>query len=184
MSTLLDAEIVNAIVLAAVLEGDLGWHRKITKFRILRPVLVAAAIVPLFLEKVTTHGGGLAVEIAGVAAGLTGGLVALSLMRVYRSGTDGKPASAAGWGYAALWTAVIGARALFSYGALHWFRPQLGQWMAAHTVSGGAITDGLIFMAVAMVLARTIGLAARSRHLPAAAPGLAGSTKELQGDAR
>jgi hypothetical protein len=81
-----------------------------------------------------------------------------------------------------LWTAVIGARALFSYGALHWFRPQLGQWMAAHAVSGGAITDGLIFMAVAMVLARTIGLAARSRHLLAPAP--ASSTRELQGDLR
>jgi len=184
MSTLVDAEIVNAIVLAAVLEGDLGWHRKITKFRILRPVLVTAAIVPLFLAKVTTHGGGLAVELAGVAAGLAGGLIALALMRVYRRGPSGRPATAAGWGYAALWTAVIGARALFSYGALHWFRPQLGQWMAAHAVSVGAITDGLIFMAVAMVLARTIGLAVRSRHLPAPAPAPSGSTRELQGDLR
>jgi hypothetical protein len=182
MSTLIDAEIVNAIVLAAVLEGDLGWHRKITKFRILRPVLVTAAIVPLFLAKVTTHGGGLVVELAGVLAGLAGGLIALALMRVYRREPSGRPASAAGWGYAALWTAVIGARALFSYGALHWFRPQLGQWMAAQAVSVAAITDGLIFMAVAMVLARTIGLAVRSRHLPALAP--AGRTKELQGDLR
>ena len=166
MSTLVDAEIVNAIVLAAVLGGDLGWHRKITKFRILRPVLVTVAIVPLFLARVTTHGGGLAVELAGVAAGLAGALIALALMRVYRPGPSGQPVSAAGWGYAALWTAVIGARALFSYGALHWFRPQLGQWMAAHAVSGGAITDGLIFMAVAMVLTRTVGLAARARSVP------------------
>jgi len=33
MSMLIDAEIVNAIVLAAVLEADLGSHRKITRFR-------------------------------------------------------------------------------------------------------------------------------------------------------
>lgn len=65
-------------MLAAVLEGDLGRHRKITKFRTLRPVLVTAAIVPLFLAKVTIHGEGLAVELAGVAAGLAGGLVDLS----------------------------------------------------------------------------------------------------------
>jgi hypothetical protein len=71
-STLIDAEIVNAVVLAAVLEADLGRHRKILRFRLLRPILIAAAIVPLFLEKVTTHGGGLTVGlwIALIAAKL------------------------------------------------------------------------------------------------------------------
>ena len=69
MSTLIDAEIVNVLVLAAVLEADLGSHRKITRFRLLRPLLLAALVVPLFLEKVTTHGGGLSVQLAGVAAG-------------------------------------------------------------------------------------------------------------------
>ena len=179
MSTLMTAEIVNAVVLAAVLEADLGPHRTITKFRVLRPILTAAAIVPLFLDKVTTHGAGLAVELAGAAAGVAGGLIALALIRVYRSGTTGRPASAAAWGYALLWTAVIGARALFSYGSLHWFGPQLGHWMISHAVTAGAITDALIFMAIAMVLARTIGLAARARHLPARTP--SSRTSELQG---
>jgi hypothetical protein len=73
MSMLIDAEIVNVVVLAAVLEADLGSHRKISKFRLLRPILLAAAIVPLFREKVTTHGGGLGVELAGVAAAGTVG---------------------------------------------------------------------------------------------------------------
>jgi hypothetical protein len=71
MSMLTDAEIVNVVILAAVLEADLGSHRKISKFRLLRPILLAAAIVPLFPEKVTTHGG-LGVELAGVAAGRSG----------------------------------------------------------------------------------------------------------------
>jgi hypothetical protein len=102
MSTLLDAEIVNVLVLAAVLQADLGSHRKITRFRLLRPVLIAALIVPLFLEKVTTGGGGLAVQLAGAAVGVAGGLAALALIRVHRSGTTGKPVSSAGWGYALL----------------------------------------------------------------------------------
>ena len=170
MSTLLDAEIVNVLVLAAVLEADLGSHRKIGWFRLLRPVLIAALIVPLFLERVTTHGGGLWVELAGAAAGVAGGLVALALIRVYRSGTTGKPVSAAGWGYALLWTAVIGARALFSYGAGHWFGTQLGSWLAASSIPSAAITDALIFMAVAMLLTRTAGLAIRARTVPGSAP--------------
>jgi hypothetical protein len=165
MSMLIDAEIVNALVLAAVLEADLGSHRKITRFRLLRPVLLAAAVVPLFLEKVTTHGGGLTVQLAGAAAGVIGGLIALSLVRVYRSGTVGKPVSSAGWGYALLWTGVIGARALFSYGADHWFGNQLGGWLAASSIPSAAITDALIFMAVAMLLTRTAGLAIRAHSV-------------------
>jgi hypothetical protein len=169
MSSLLAAEVVNVLVLAAVLEADLGPHRKITRFRLLRPVLIAAFIVPVFLEKFTTHGGGLTVELAGVAAGLIGGLAALVLMRVYRSGKADKPVSSAGWGYALLWIGVIGARALFSFGAYHWFANQLGGWLTANAILGSAITDGLIFMAVVMILTRTVGLAMRARGLPTAA---------------
>ena len=170
MSTLMNAEIVNVLVLAAVLEADLGRHRKITTFRILRPILLAALIVPLFIEKVTTHGGGLAVQLAGVAVGVAGGLIALALMRVYRSGTTGKPVSSATWGYALLWTVVIFARGLFSYGANHWFGTQLGGWLATNSIPSAAITDGLIFMAVVMILTRTVGLYLRSRSVPSAGP--------------
>jgi hypothetical protein len=176
VSTLMTAEIVNVVVLAAVLEADLGSHRKITRFRVVRPFFTTAAIVPLFLEKVTTRGAGLTIELAGVAAGVLAGLIALTLMRVYRSGT-GRPASAAGLSYALVWAAIVGARALFSYGSYHWFSAQLGQWMTASGVSGNAITDGLIFMAVAMVLVRAIGLGVRGGRLPAVTPA---SRRELQ----
>jgi hypothetical protein len=170
MSVLIDAEIVNAVVLAAVLEADLGSHRTISRFRILRPLILAVAIVPFFLEKVATHGGGLGVELAGVAAGLVGGVLAVLLMRVYRSAKTGRPVSSAKWGYALLWIVVIGARAVFSYGAHHWFSPQLGSWLATNSIPAAAITDGLIFMAVVMLLTRTAALAARARHLPALTP--------------
>jgi hypothetical protein len=168
MTELTQAMIINVAVLAAVLEADLGPHRKIGKFRILRPLLLAAVIIPLFLTSPVTHGTGLALELAATVAGILLGLGALALIRVYRSPRTGKPASHATFGYAALWTVVIGARAAFSYGSYHWFPAQLGHWAVAHQVTGGAITDALIGMAVAMTLTRTIGLAARARKLPAA----------------
>jgi hypothetical protein len=48
---------------------------------LLRPLILAAAIVPIFLDKVATHGGGLTVELAGVAVGLAGLSLPLRLRR-------------------------------------------------------------------------------------------------------
>ncbi|QMU79579.1 hypothetical protein GXW83_31605 [Streptacidiphilus sp. PB12-B1b] len=168
MSELTEAMIVNGTVLVAVLHSDLGRHKKVGAFRILRPLLMAGGIVPLFLESPVTHGSGLAVELAGVAAGLVAGLAATALMTVHRSPQTGKPVSRTGAAYALLWTLVIGARAAFSYGSVHWFPTQLASWAVAHQVSAAAITDGLIFMAVAMLLTRTIGLGLRAAALPPA----------------
>jgi hypothetical protein len=164
-SELTQAEIVNGAVLVAVLHSDVGGHKKIGPMRVLRPFALAASIVPLFIGPMATHGTGLAVELAGAAAGVVGGLVALSLFRVYRSPRTGKPVSSAGWPYALLWLLVIGARAAFSYGCFHWFARQLADWCVAHQVTADAITDGLIFMAVAMVVIRTGGLAVRAAAL-------------------
>jgi len=173
LSELAQAELINGAVLAAVLHNDLGAHRKIGPVRLVTPVLLAAGIVPLFIDPVVTHGTGLAVELAGVAAGLLGGLAAAALTKVYRSPRTGRPVSRATWPYALLWTLVIGARAAFSYGAGHWFPAQLDQWSVAHQVTVAAITDGLIFMAVAMLLARTAALAARAAALPGGTRGSA-----------
>jgi hypothetical protein len=136
------------------------------KFRLLRPLGIAAAIIPLYLTAVTTHGHGLTLEVTLAIAGVVLGLVATSLMTVYRSPRTGQPVSRSGAAYAALWTVVIGARAAFSYGSTHWFGPQLGHWMARNAVTADAITDALIFMAVAMILTRTLAMASRARHLP------------------
>jgi hypothetical protein len=166
MSPLTEAMIINAAVLFATLEADLGPHRKIGLVRILRTPLVIAAIIPLFLDRPVLHGTGLLVELAGITAGLLGGLIVTTLMRVYRSPKTGKPVSAAGLPYAIVWTLIVAARAAFSYGGVHWFPAQLAQWCVTHQVTVAAITDGLIFMAIAMVLVRTAGLAARAARVP------------------
>ena len=166
LSELTEAEIVNGIVLATVLATDYGSARKINSMRLLRPVIAAAVIIPLFVDRPVSSGTGLVVEIAGVAAGLLCGLAAAALMGVYRSPSTGKPVSRAGLPYAALWTVIIAARAAFSYGAGHWFQTPLVSWAIANHVSEAAITDGLIFMAIVMVIVRTAGLGARAARIP------------------
>jgi hypothetical protein len=166
MSTLDTALILNAVVLAVVLEADLGPHRKISRLRVVRPILTAALIVPFFLEGVTCSGTGLLIEVAATVAGILLGLLAGRLVTVYRSPVTGQPTSRTGFGYAALWIIVIGARAAFSYGSSNWFGPQLGHWMTTNSVTVAAITDSLIFMAVAMLIARTLSLGIRAKTLP------------------
>jgi hypothetical protein len=157
------AVIIDAVLLAAVLQADRGADRKIDRFRILRPLLIAVAIIPLFLKTVVTTGNGLSLEIAGASAGLVLGVIAVKLMTVYRSPRTNQPVSRTGFAYAALWTIVIGARTAFSYGSEHWFSHSLNTWMIQHSVTAAAITDGLIFMAVVMLLTRTLGMVIRAR---------------------
>lgn len=172
-SPLTEAMIVNAIVLVTVLATDVGPARKVGAMRLLRPVIAAAVIIPLFVDSPVTHGNGLLVEIAGVVAGMLGGLIATALLRVYRSPRTGKPVSSAGWSYVAFWTVIVAARAAFTYGAAHWFSSSIVSWAIASQVSEAAITDGMIFMAIAMILIRTAGLSARAARLPESTPAVA-----------
>jgi hypothetical protein len=154
-----DVLIVNIAVLFAVLEADLG-HRKISTFRILRPVFLAAGIVPLFISHPATHGNGEILEIVLAALGVLLGVVAASgLMKVSLDQTTKQAVSHAGPAYAAFWVFVIGARLLFTYGANHWFTTQLGHWMMTNGVSVDALTDALIFMALTMAITRSMRLA-------------------------
>lgn len=161
------ALILDAIVLFAVLEADLGPNRKVGAFRLLRPLVTAAAIVPLFLDPVVTHGHGLSLELALTAAGVALGGLAGWLMPVRWDTATSRVVSAAGWAYALLWIVVIAARAAFSYGSRHWFDHSLATWQIHHAVSTAAITDAIIFQAVAMVVIRTAVLAIRARRAAA-----------------
>jgi len=161
---LTNALIVNGLVLLAVLESDLGPARKLSRFRLLRPLLLSVAIVPMFLEAVATHGTGLALEVGGGVAGILLGLTAASMMGLRREPASGRLVTRAGTAYAALWIAVIAARSCFSIGAVHWFNHPLATWMINHQVTGAAITDTLIIMAVAMTLIRTLSLAVRANQ--------------------
>lgn len=170
--SMISAWIINLVVLAAVLEADLG-SRAITWFRLARPVLLGGVIIAFEVKS----GGTLDLDLALGGLGIVLGLAAGAIFRVFRD-ARGVARSAAGAGYAALWAAVIGARLALAYLAKDDRGFQV--WLHAHHVTSAALTDGLIFMAAGLLLARTGVLLARSARLrtpQAASPALARSRR-------
>lgn len=165
--------LLNLIVLVVLLEADLG-RRKIGWFRVARPLIATAAIVPFFLTSVPTSGHNLGLQATGVGVGVLLGLACHLFVSVGldpatgRKDREGRAVSRAGLGYAAFWAVIFAARLAFIYGTEHWFSGSLGQFLAAHQLSGAGLGNAMIFMAIAMALTRSAllggrGLAAR-RH--------------------
>jgi hypothetical protein len=169
--------ILQLAILTVVLESDLG-RRKIGWFRVGRPIIAVAVIVPFFFTTLPTGGDDLALQAIGATVGVLAGAVSVSPLmmqvsyeRAWRrrhfttSRTPAKPSavSHAGAGYAAIWIGATVARLGFAYGSEHWFPAQLGRFMTAHDISRDGLANAFIFLAIAMDLARSLGLFARAR---------------------
>lgn len=163
--------LLNLIIIGVLLEADLG-RRNIGWFRVLRPLIAAGAVVGAFLSTIPSGTHNVELMTVGAVVGIVLGLAAHLFISVgfdpKKKGKKGKhpngrAVSWAGFGYAAYLVAVFGARLLFIYGSDHWYARSLNTWLTAHQLSANGLTDALIFMAIAMALARSALLALRGR---------------------
>ena len=127
-------------------------------------------MVPLFAESPASAGNGLTLELVATAAGLLLGLLAAALFQVDFDRQKQAVYSRAGAGYATLWLVVIAARLWFVYAANHTYREQIVHWMFSNGITADALTDALVFMAIAMVVARTTALGVRGARAKSAPP--------------
>jgi hypothetical protein len=155
------AIVLSAAILIGVLLSDLG-RRAVKANRLHRPLIIAGVAGSTYLTAFATSGSGLALELAGAGAGALLGLLAASFMRVEHDPADGTAFTRAGVGYALIWIVTVSARLAFIYGSQHWFSGSLDSWMATNHITADALTNGLILMALAMTVARTLSLAVRS----------------------
>ena len=167
--------ILSLAILGVVLESDLG-RKKIGWFRIARPIIVAAAIVPIYFSSLPTSGHDLVLQGIGALLGILLGLFAVSPAFVSvgfdprfrgwwarQRSQPGTPAAVtfAGAGYALVWIVATAARLGFAYGSRHWFNHALGVFLVKHQLTGVALTNALIFLPVGMDVFRSVGLLTR-----------------------
>jgi len=158
------------VIPVAALLVDLG-HRRLTAFRLLRPLVLTAVVVPFVMPGFDLQGAGLGLEAAAVAAGLVLGLLTAAAMRVERDPGDGSLFTVAGVVYAAIWIVFGAARALFIYETGHSaaFSKAVGTFLVTNHISVTALADAMLFLGLAMIVTNRCVLFLRGRRVPAPA---------------
>lgn len=159
--------LVNLAIVAVVLLRDWG-HRRVTVWALLRPLLLAAVIIPFVMPGWDLTGNGVLLELAAIAVGALLGVLVSALMRVSVDG-NGQAWTDAGFGYAAAWIVVTGARQAFIYGCQHWFTRDLGMFLIDNRISVNAFADAIMFLTLTTVVANRLAILVRARLSPAGA---------------
>ena len=128
------------------------------------PLILVAWAASHYLRGIPTAGNDLALVVTGTLAGLTLGCLSAMCTRIYPGG-DGQPVARATAVAAWLWVVGIGGRMAFVLYVQHGGRPTVAQFSAAHRLTGQAWVTGLVLMAFAEVVSRTLLLWRRSREL-------------------
>lgn len=152
--------ILNMVLLVWVLGRNLGT-RPVTRSTFVVPVVVALAAAIAFLRHVPTSGHDVQLELIGVAAGVTFGVLAGLLAPVLQR--DTRVLVRAGAAFAAVWVVAIGGRVAFAEWATHSGATSVARFSMAHQITGAdAWTAAFVLMALAMVLTRTAVTASRA----------------------
>jgi hypothetical protein len=127
---------------------------KITRARLVFPVVVTVYVASQFLHGIPTAGNDVSLETSFAVAGATLGLLAGLATSVRRQGTGAF--AKAGTVAAAFWVAGIGARMGFYLWVSHGGRSSVASFSAAHDITTGtAWVAGFILMAMLEVGVRT-----------------------------
>jgi hypothetical protein len=153
---------LNVRLLVYILGTNLGT-RRLTRARLLSPIVLVGVAPWFLLRDVPTVGNDVKLELIGAGTGAVLGVVAGLLVRV-RQDRAGAVVTHAGAGYAALWAAVIGGRMTFAYGADHRYPAAIGRFSMTHQITGADVwTAAFVMMALAMVLVRVVVTAVSAR---------------------
>jgi hypothetical protein len=145
-------------------------ERPLTGRELLRPVLIVAGFVAVYLNGVPTAGNDLVLLIA---LALLGGMIGIgSGWTVHmRKHPDGVVTGRAGWASAIFWVLGMGSRFAFLIWINDGGASTIAHFSAQHSItSAEAWTAALLAMAVFEVLGRTAAQAVRWQRLLATAP--------------
>lgn len=160
-----DDYLLSFCLLAYILWRNLGT-RVVTPRRFVIPLVIAVLVGGGYLRGMPTAGNDLALEAAGLVAGVALGVLAARLTTAGRN-AQGQVTMTAGAPYALLWILVIGGRTLFAYGAAHWFPHAIAQFSIDHRISGSAAwTAMFVLMALTMLITRIVLGAVQAASVP------------------
>jgi hypothetical protein len=152
--------ILNGVLILLVIRQIRG--RRLTPLQFLIPLGIVTWAAVHYLHGIPTAGNDLVLAIGGAVLGIALGTACGLLTRVVPDEHGVPVAYATGWA-AALWILGVGARMGFSLYAEHGGGDSIVRFSAAHHVTSiEAWVAGLILMALAEVISRSVVLAVRS----------------------
>jgi len=156
-------EIITFAGLATLIIATQMGRRRLTLRRLLLPFAAVVLVGYHYLHGVPTVGGDLDFEVSLTLAGALCGVLAAVLMNVERDERTGLIMTEAGITYAALWVIVFGGRLAFAWAASNLWSHQVTEFSIQHQITGSAAwTAAFVFMALSMVLTRTVVVAVRA----------------------
>lgn len=161
-------EYILNFALVGLVVLQLRGHR-ITRARLLVPVVVTVWVAGQFLHSIPTAGNDVLLETSLASVGALLGVAAGLATSVKRIGAEAF--AKAGAFAAVLWVVGIGARVAFSLWVSHGGRASVARFSAVHHItSGNAWAAGFVLMAMIEVALRTGVLFVKARQVGAEIP--------------